>query len=273
MNRQFLILFSLLIVAIGMTGIIFNSDNETQEPQQQIDKKKEINIVLAQTRHDLTEGNLLSKKDYTLKNISVEESSHLVKHALSQTHSIDGHLLKNNILAGSFITQEMLASPNSREFIRLNLKNGDVIYKFFITHRDEYLLNTLNPGDSLSFQLLTLETNKRKGIENGIAIDSNKMNSRQKQQYSLNKIIPDMPILSIKTYSPEELSVKNSKNHKTEKYILGYIEVKIKTQDLEFIHTAEKAGEIFLTPISGEHKRINLNDIIPTLQTIRELRG
>lgn len=110
-------------------------------------------------------------------------------------------------------------------------------------------------------------------MENGIAIDSNSMNSKQRQKYSLNNVIPNMPILSIKTYSSEELSVKNNKNNKTEEYSLGYIEVIMKIQDLEFIHTVEKAGEVFLTPKSGDHKRIDLDEIIPTLQTIRELRG
>ncbi|AJJ02795.1 putative membrane protein [Yersinia pseudotuberculosis] len=288
MNRKFLILFSLLIVAIGISGILLNPDKEIPELLTQTEKRKERNIVLAQTRHDLTAGRLISKEDYSLQNIIVDESSDLVKNDLSHGHRIDGdsidgdrthdhrldgHLLKNNILAGSYITDEMLISPSSREFSRLNLKHGEIIYKFYITEKNEYLLNTLNPGDVLSFQLLTLETNKIKGMENGIAIDSKSMNSKQKQKYSLNNVIPDMPILSIKTYSPEELSVKNNKNNKTEAYSLGYIEVIMKIQDLEFIHTVEKAGEVFLTPKSGDHRRIDLDDIIPTLQTIRELRG
>ncbi|SUB31778.1 Flp pilus assembly protein RcpC/CpaB [Yersinia pseudotuberculosis] len=293
MNRKFLILFSLLIVAIGISGILLNPDKEIPELLTQTEKRKERNIVLAQTRHDLTAGRLISKEDYSLQNIIVDESSDLVKNDLSHGHRIDGdsidgdrtaddrthdhrldgHLLKNNILAGSYLTDEMLISPSSREFSRLNLKHGEIIYKFYITEKNEYLLNILNPGDVLSFQLLTLETNKIKGMENGIAIDSKSMNSKQKQKYSLNNVIPDMPILSIKTYSPEELSVKNNKNNKTEAYSLGYIEVIMKIQDLEFIHTVEKAGEVFLTPKSGDHRRIDLDDIIPTLQTIRELRG
>ncbi len=293
MNRKFLILFSLLIVAIGISGILLNPDKEIPELLNQAEKRKERNIVLAQTRHDLTAGRLISKEDYSLQNIIVDESSDLVKNDLSHGHRIDGdiingdrtdddrtddhrldgHLLKNNILAGSYLTDEMLISPSSREFSRLNLKHGEIIYKFYITEKNEYLLKTLNPGDFLSFQLLTLETNKTKGMENGIAIDSKSMNSKQRQKYSLNNVIPDMPILSIKTYSPEELSVKNNKNNKTEEYSLGYIEVIMKIQDLEFIHTVEKAGEVFLTPKSGDHKRIDLDDIIPTLQTIRELRG
>ncbi|CND02801.1 Flp pilus assembly protein RcpC/CpaB [Yersinia pseudotuberculosis] len=218
MNRKFLILFSLLIVAIGISGILLNPDKEMPELLTQTEKRKERNIVLAQTRHDLTAGRLISKEDYSLQNIIVDESSDLVKNDLSHGHRIDGdstdddkindhrldgHLLKNNILAGSYLTDEMLISPSSREFSRLNLKHGEIIYKFYITEKNEYLLKTLNPGDFLSFQLLTLETNKTKGMENGIAIDSKSMNSKQRQKYSLNNVIPDMPILSIKTYSPE----------------------------------------------------------------------
>lgn len=177
MNRKFLILFSLLIVAIGISGILLNPDKEIPELLTQTEKRKERNIVLAQTRHDLTAGTLISKEDYSLQNITVDESSDLVKNDLSHGHRIDGdsiaddrthdhkldgHLLKNNILAGSYIIDEMLISPDSREFSRLNLKHGEIIYKFYITEKNEYLLNTLNPGDFLSFQLLTLETIKQK---------------------------------------------------------------------------------------------------------------
>lgn len=79
MNRKFLILFSLLIVAIGISGILLNPDKEIPELLTQTEKRKERNIVLAQTRHDLTAGTLISKEDYSLQNITVDESSDLVK--------------------------------------------------------------------------------------------------------------------------------------------------------------------------------------------------
>ncbi|EIR54570.1 hypothetical protein YPPY14_0843, partial [Yersinia pestis PY-14] len=90
MNRKFLILFSLLIVAIGISGILLNPDKEIPELLTQTEKRKERNIVLAQTRHDLTAGTLISKEDYSLQNITVDESSDLVKNDLSHGHRIDG---------------------------------------------------------------------------------------------------------------------------------------------------------------------------------------
>lgn len=90
MNRKFLILFSLLIVAIGISGILLNPDKEIPELLTQTEKRKERNIVLAQTRHDLTAGRLISKEDYSLQNIIVDESSDLVKNDLSRGHRIDG---------------------------------------------------------------------------------------------------------------------------------------------------------------------------------------
>ncbi len=56
MNRKFLILFSLLIVAIGISGILLNPDKEIPELLTQTEKRKESNIVFAQTLHHLTYG-------------------------------------------------------------------------------------------------------------------------------------------------------------------------------------------------------------------------
>ncbi|EKN6412580.1 tight adherance operon protein, partial [Yersinia enterocolitica] len=150
-----------------------------------------------------------------------------------------------------------------------------VIYKFNLKKQDEYLLDSLNIGDWLSFQLRTLETDKRKGMDNGTTINKKGMNDRQRQSYSLSKLIQKMEIVRIKKYSESELSEINGKNQKTEETLSGYIEVIINMQDLDLIYLAEASGDIILTPsIDDEkHKSKYLHDILPELRTIRELRG
>jgi pilus assembly protein CpaB len=279
MNRKFILLFSLLIIAIGTTGILMNSkdDDNTLADAATLNQEKEVTIMLAQAAHDLSSGSILTKQDYTLKTVMVPESSELIKSDVSNVEHINSHLLKYNVIAGSYITQHMLISRDSDEFIRLHLQKGEIIYRFNIKPQDEYLLDTLSVNDTLSFQLRTLETDKRTGMENGIAIDTNQMNDRKNQSYSLTNIIPNMRIIRIKKHSAGELSEKNSKNQKTESQITGFIEVIIKTEQLDTIHIAEKVGDVFLVPGIQLHdennKSKNLHDILPKLHTIRELRG
>ncbi|MFJ1231706.1 hypothetical protein [Yersinia proxima] len=132
-------------------------------------------------------------------------------------------------------------------------------------------------GNMLTLQLITLETDKNKGMEHGTFINTKTINDRKKQSYSLNKIIPNMKIVRIKKYSTSELPEKNSKNQKTEDTLVGYIAVIIKTKEIELIHIAEKSGDILLTPQNRNDANnsisTNLYDIIPKLRTTRELRG
>lgn len=280
MNRKFLLLFSLLIVAIGITGILSNSGDDDNNPivdLVEFNKEREVSIVLAQSTHALSSGAILTKEDYALTTIMVPESSELIKSDISKIENINNHLLRSNLLAGSYITHEILVSPESNEFSRLTLQKGEVIYKLAIKTTDKYLLETLSIDDLLSFQLRTLETDQRKGVNNGIAINTNQMNDRKKQNYSLTEIIPNMRIIRIKKYSSDELSERNNNNQKTEDGIAGYIDVVISIEELDLIHLAEKAGDIFLIPsVNPRNQNYNsksLHDILPKLHTIRELRG
>ncbi|AJJ63795.1 hypothetical protein [Yersinia aldovae] len=277
MNRKFLLLFSLLIVAIGATGILINIGDDKDIPNGFVDmkKEKEVSIVLAQSTHDIASGTLLTQDDYSLKTIIVPESSTLIRSDISNSTNINNNLLKSNLLAGSYITKDLLVSPDSDEFLRLNLSKGDVIYKFNIKQHNEYLLDTLQVGDVLAFQLRLLETDKKSGMDNGISINTKDINDRKNQIYSLNKIIPAMRIVRIKKYLEDELSEKNKKNQKTGELLTGFIEVIVKRDELDIIHITEKSGDTFLTPSSNDEKNkiINLYDVIPKLRTTRELRG
>lgn len=274
MNRKFILLLSLLIVAVG---ILINTDNDQKNTQDstELNREQDTNIALAISTHDLPSGTILTENDYAIKKLLLKESNELVKSNISSSADINRHLLKENVLAGSYLTKDMLATPDSDEFNHLVLKKGNVIYKFNLKKKDEYLLDSLNTGDRLSFQLITLETDKRKGMENGTTINKKGMNDRQRQNYSLNKLIQSMEIIRIKKYSKDELTEINDKNRKTEEMLIGYIDVIIDMQDLDLIYLAEASGEIILTPTIGgeDDKSKHLYDILPELRTIRELRG
>lgn len=279
MNRKFILLCSILIIAIGVTGILMGTvdDKKITNNFSASNKEKDVTIILAQATTDLSLGTLLTHTDYTIKKITVPPSSELIKNDISENAIINSYLLKTNILEGSYITKDMLASPDSDEFSYLSLQKGQVIYKFDIKQQDDYLLNTLNVGDTLSFQLRTLETDRNKGMEHGTTINTKSINDRKRQTYSLNRIIPDMRIIRIKKYSTSELSEKNNNKQKTEDILVGNIAVIIKTKELNLIHLVEKSGDILLVPsykpVDGERISTNLYDIIPKLRTTRELRG
>ncbi|AIN20203.1 hypothetical protein CH54_3151 [Yersinia rochesterensis] len=279
MNRKFLLLISILIIAIGITGLFISSENDEKITSSLLTPKneKEVTIILAQATSDLPSGTLLTHSEYAIKKIAVPESSELIKNDISETPNINSYLLKTNTLNGSYITKDMLATPNSDEFNHLSLQKGYIVYKFTTKKQDDYLLNTLSVGDEISYQLRVLETDNKKGMEHGTIINTKNMSDRKKQSYSLNKIIPNMKVVRIKKYSADELSEKNSKNQKTEDMLTGYIAVTIKIEELDLIHIVEKTGDTFLTPNykNDDSKRIstNLYDIIPKLRTARELRG
>lgn len=279
MNRKFILLCSILIIAIGVTGILMGTvdDKKITNNFTAPNKEKDVTIILAQATTDLSLGTLLTHTDYTIKKIAVPPSSELIKNDISENAIINSYLLKTNILEGSYITKDMLASPDSDEFSYLSLQKGQIIYKFDIKQQDDYLLNTLNVGDTLSFQLRTLETDRNKGMEHGTTINTKSINDRKRQTYSLNRIIPDMRIIRMKKYSTSELSEKNNNKQKTEDILVGNIAVIIKTKELNLIHIVEKSGDILLVPsykpVDGERISTNLYDIIPKLRTTRELRG
>lgn len=279
MNRKFILLLSILIIAIGITGILMGSedDKKTINNLTTTSNGENVTIVLAQTTRDLSSGTLLNNEDYAVKKLSVSESSELINNDISENKNIKSHLLKTNTLAGSYITKDMLVSPESDEFNYLSLQKGQIIYKFQIKQKDDYLLDALSIGNILTLQLMVLETDKRKGMEHGTGINTKEINDKKKQSYSLNDVISNMKILRIKKYSTSELSEKNNNNQKTEDMLVGYIAVIIKTEDIELIHIAEKSGDTLLIPTKkdDDNKGIskNLYDIIPKLRTTRELRG
>ncbi|CNH83708.1 putative tight adherance operon protein [Yersinia intermedia] len=136
-------------------------------------------------------------------------------------------------------------------------------------------MDTLQVGDSLSFQLRVLETDKNKGMSSGTVINTKELSDKKSQTFSLNEIIPAMRIIRVKKYSADELSEKNNKNQKTEEVVTGYISVMIKREELDIIHIAEKSGDIILAPsiVSDNNQSTNIYDIIPKLRITRELRG
>ncbi|WP_174889282.1 hypothetical protein [Candidatus Williamhamiltonella defendens] len=275
MNYRVVLLFSILIIVIGVFGLLTNNKDDKKDlitNDTNVINEKKVYVLLAKAKENLAIGALLNKKDYILSHQELPESSPLVKNNLSPLSSIEGFLLKNNLEKNAYITRKMIAEPESPDFIKFNLESGKMIYTFEIGKKNQYLLNLFHPGDHVSLQLRTAESSNSNQINNPdhISIKSNNSSTNNNQDYVLTKIIPDIQIVSIKKYSDEESS-KINKNNKN--YTLGYIDVSIKVSDLETIFMTEQSGDLILVPMKGSSQENKLSTIMPKLKVIKELRG
>ncbi|WP_207144676.1 hypothetical protein [Candidatus Williamhamiltonella defendens] len=275
MNYRVVLLFSILIIVIGVFGLLTNNKDNKKDlitNATNVISEKKVYVLLAKAKENLAIGALLNNKDYILSHQELPESSPLVKNNLSPLSSIEGFLLKNNLEKNAYITRKMIAEPESPDFIKFNLESGKMIYTFEIGKKNQYLLNLFHPGDHVSLQLRTVESSNSNQINNPdhISIKSNNSSTNNNQDYVLTKIIPDIQIVSIKKYSDEESS-KINKNNKN--YTLGYIDVSIKVSDLETIFMTEKSGDLILVPMKGSSQENKLSTIMPKLKVIKELRG
>lgn len=275
MNYRVVLLFSILIIVIGVFGLLTNNKDDKKDlitNATNVISEKKVYVLLAKAKENLEIGALLNNKDYILSHQELPESSPLVKNNLSPLSSIEGFLLKNNLEKNAYITRTMIAEPESPDFIKFNLESGKMIYTFEIGKKNQYLLNLFHPGDHVSLQLRTVESSNSNQINNPdhISIKSNNSSTNNNQDYVLTKIIPDIQIVSIKKYSDEESS-KINKNNKN--YTLGYIDVSIKVSDLETIFMTEQSGDLILVPMKGSSQENKLSTIMPKLKVIKELRG
>lgn len=275
MNYRVVLLFSILIIVIGVFGLLTNNKDDKKDlitNATNVISEKKVYVLLAKAKENLEIGALLNNKDYILSHQELPESSPLVKNNLSPLSSIEGFLLKNNLEKNAYITRTMIAEPESPDFIKFNLESGKMIYTFEIGKKNQYLLNLFHPGDHVSLQLRTAESSNSNQINNPdhISIKSNNSSTNNNQDYVLTKIIPDIQIVSIKKYSDEESS-KINKNNKN--YTLGYIDVSIKVSDLETIFMTEQSGDLILVPMKGSSQENKLSTIMPKLKVVKELRG
>ncbi|ATW30194.1 hypothetical protein BJP41_07550 [Candidatus Williamhamiltonella defendens] len=278
MNYRVVLLFSILIIVIGVFGLLTNNKDDKKDlitNATNVISEKKVYVLLAKAKENLAIGALLNNKDYILSHQELPESSPLVKNNLSPLSSIEGFLLKNNLEKNAYITRTMIAEPESPDFIKFNLESGKMIYTFEIGKKNQYLLNLFHPGDHVSLQLRTVESSNSNQINNPdhISIKSNNSSSNNNQDYVLTKIIPDIQIVSIKKYSDEESSKINKNNKNNKNNMLGYIDVSIKVSDLETIFMTEKSGDLILVPMKGSSQENKLSTIMPKLKVIKELRG
>ena len=273
MNHRMMFFVSLIVIAVGVVGILVFAGGEpnpttgtstvtTQDPSKR-------RIVLAVAKTDLVNGHIIKPEDYQISELTVEENSDLISLDISglNSGSLRGYLLKSSINAESYIVADMLDSPDSPGYVLNSLGTDEMTYSFPVRISNSYLLDSLSPGDEVVLYLRMLEVSKDKRMKSEVSIESGSSSAGGSDKYVLSRLISPLTILRM-----PKVDIKKELRGDE---VLGYIQLRAKTRDLEFIHTVEKAGELLLLPVKGgsEAGKIRLDSLLPQLRTIKEIRG
>ncbi|WP_159566005.1 SAF domain-containing protein [Budvicia diplopodorum] len=274
MNHRIMFFISLIVIVVGVIGIWVFVSGEPAAPattavNTQDSTKRRLTVAVAKT--DLTHGHIIRSEDYQLSEISVEENSDLASLDISalNTGSLRGYRLKSSIKAESYIVANMLESFDSPDYVLNSLHNDEMTYSFPIKATNSYLLNSLAVGDEVALYLRMLEVSNDSRMKAQIGLESGGGSPNKSDKYVLSRLISPLTVLRM-----PKVDLSGGLLSKDDD-VLGYIQLKAKTKDLEFIHTVEKVGELLLLPAKGgsEDGKIRLDTLLPQLRTIKEIRG
>ncbi|QIM63970.1 flp operon protein C [Frederiksenia canicola] len=269
MNYRALFFLSIIILIIGVGGLFLlpsdeatqptTTQTETQAAPESKEKVPEVVIMTAVANRELSKGILLQADDYTLSELKVEQTSPLVKSDLTQfiaganATSLQGFLTNENITAGSLLSENNLISPEDSRFIISSLDSTqEVAYRIYIKDTEEYILDTLRQGDSVSV------FNQQQDLDN-----------KKTDKKNLIKLMDNLTVLQVKKNKVDEKKTDNSSittSERSEGYI-GYVSVKINAKDVKKFYTLETKSKLIVLP-SHQSEPTNHRGTL-----VRELRG
>ena len=271
MNHKTMFFISLVVIAVGIVGMIVRSGDAPdvkEAPPQTADspRSQQKTITLATARVDLPSGHVLGAEDYEINEITVDEKSDLVRLDVSSLNadSLRGFLLNGSVKAGSYLPAPMLESPNTVGFALNSLRSNETIYQYPVKAVNGYLLDSIRGGDKVSLYLRMLEVPKDKRIKSNVGVVSSTDAGGKSGKYVLSRLISPLTVLKVQR---REASQSDD--------VVGYLQLKANTHDLELIYTVEKVGDLLILPVGGgtETGKIELDSLLPQLKTIKEIRG
>ncbi len=273
MNHKLLFWISLLVIAVGVTGLILNKNTPPDNNEKSVlglGVPEEKNILVAVTTRPVALGRLLSQDDFQVKTITVPADSDLVNYDVSAFKSLTGHLLTANMEGNSYISPQLIETPDSPTFLRNSLQAGEIAWKFEVDQANAWLLDSIQVGDQVALYLRTLETNKNKKLKDTVALDAKELSSGKNQQYVLTAILDGMTVLRVNRYEEKEGDqVENHGKGNPD----GYIHLRMRSKDIKKIHVIALAGDLLLVPAVGGAKQLEMDQILPNLPKFKELRG
>ncbi|WP_373778489.1 SAF domain-containing protein [Glaesserella sp.] len=267
MNYRALFIISILILVIGVGGLFLlpSSSEETTTqappppPVEKVEEKKVIEVLVATavTNRDLTKGTLLQADDYTLSQMKVEETSPLVQSDLtdlinrSETGSLQGFLVAENLTSGSLITKNSIISPDDSRFLISSLDpKQEVAFRVYIREPEQYILDTLRHGDFVSVFTQQPDSSSRKNTD----------------KLNLIKLADNLRVLQVKIFKTDEVTESQNSVTKTNDY-LGYVSIQVNAAKVKEFYSLESKPKLIVLPSHQEEKTNHRGTFV------RELRG
>ncbi|MFD1800840.1 pilus assembly protein CpaB [Mixta tenebrionis] len=275
MNHRMIFFLSIIVIGVGIAGIVLQKNQaptkKTVVSAQQENKSKVI--VVAEATRDLQAHDILRPDDYQLRSVEINKDANDIRDISSVSASgLDGFLLLNNLSKDSAILPEMVASPNSKDFIYRSLKSDELTYAYPVMQQEDYLLSSLSRGQKVSIYIRLAEIEKDKTNSVGLVSEGNSGTSKQMKKFSLSKVTDALTILDVKK---EEKKEDQRKSYNRDEPV-GSIILRMNQSQLAKLRVVEKAGDILLFPADdniANYEKYRMDEVLPQFGSVRELRG
>ncbi|MDG2957311.1 hypothetical protein [Exercitatus varius] len=235
MNYRVLFIISFLILAMGLSGLffMFPDENQTAPAQNQTAgeqpaAKRQTAVLLAQTTRSVPQGALLQAGDYAFNELSVDSDDPRLKFDLkplfenTDNYSLQGYLVKQPLQAGSFLSANLLLSPQHPDYLFSSLDpKREVPYRIYIRHGERYIFDSLKTGAVVSIS----SQQAMRGV-NGTLI----------------RLIDNAVVLQTKIYTQDEQLLDKDRN------IFGYVTVKLDVEQMKKLYSLPKDAHLIVLP-------------------------
>lgn len=275
MNHRTLFFLSITAIAVGVTGIFLQQKGEAPEPKQQVTVKNvSRTILVAEAIHDLQAGEILSPQDYKIATLKVSSTISDPRDISSiPGGNLRGYLVTETIKKGSGLTLPMLLSPTHPDYAKRSLRVNEMPYALPVSAPEDYLLSSTRAGDKLALYIRIKEIERGKTEMVGLASEGSSSYRAQTPKYVVTRIFEQVTVLDSKRF----FSAREGENaYSTNNKIVGTIVLRLNQKQLAMLRTIETSGQLFLLPDSQDKqsiKRISMDDVLPQLRSIKELRG
>lgn len=245
MKDKKLIVLYLAMIVVGLALLFTKSAPPPVEPKEERivaepPKKEEpktevINVAVA--KRDINKKTILTKDDYYFKSIEVAVNKERPKF-VTEAAKIDAYVVKNHIAKDTVIEENLIASPNSEDYVLLALKEGNYMFPFSIDPIDSYLLKNLKSGDLIDLYVFYGdETEKGANIREDKLVSP----SRDFVKNRLKPIIVGKKVLYF-DFGEEELDQKYKKNKAAQ------VQLELSNPEIKLLRTLMTNSTIIMYP-------------------------
>ncbi|WP_085246771.1 hypothetical protein [Gilliamella mensalis] len=154
MKGKKLIILYILMLVVGLALLFTKSSPQpvaepTAEPQVQVievPKKTEM-ITIAVAKNDISKNTILTKDHYYFKSIEVDVDNEHKSEYITNAEELEQYAVMHNIAKDTFIEHRLIVSPQSPDYAKLAIKEGNYMFPFKLDQIDYYLVENLKIGD------------------------------------------------------------------------------------------------------------------------------